>query len=81
MAALVLAVSFFTAVYIGYKPKLQILALHALYATQGIFGVPNFRYYVLADGIREILSKAGNGTLQKKRHKGGPNDRLPLFLT
>ncbi len=32
MAALVLAAAFFTAVQIGYKPKLQILALHALNA-------------------------------------------------
>ncbi len=40
MAALVLAAAFFTAVRIGYKPKIQILALHALNASQRIFGIP-----------------------------------------
>ncbi|MCX5863406.1 MAG: hypothetical protein NTW27_14975 [Deltaproteobacteria bacterium] len=50
-----------------------------LVAAQRIFGIPNFRYYALADGIREILGKAGNGTLHQKRHKRGPNDQLPLF--
>jgi hypothetical protein len=38
-------------VRIGYKPKIHILALHALNASQRIFGIPDFRYYALADGI------------------------------
>jgi len=61
MAALVLAASFFAAVHLGMKAKLEILALHVLVAAGRIFGIPNFRYYALADGIREILSKAGKG--------------------
>ena len=79
MAALVLAASFFTAVHIGYKPKLQILALHALNAAQRIFGIPNFRYYALADGIKEILSKAGHGIMDPKTDKGGHPPQLSLF--
>lgn len=71
MAALVLAASFFTAVHVGYKPKLQILALHALNAAQRIFGIPDFRYYALADGIKEILSKTGRGKAPRKREVGG----------
>ncbi|MCA1961653.1 MAG: hypothetical protein LDL33_12760 [Desulfomonile sp.] len=71
LAALVLAAAFFTAVGIGYKPKLQILALHALKAAQRIFGIPDFRYYALADGIRAILSRSGQGILPKKRQEGG----------
>jgi hypothetical protein len=81
MAALVLAAAFFTAVQIGYKPKLQILALHALNAAQRIFGIPDFRYYALADGIKAILSKAGQGILHQKRNQGGPNPQLSLFST
>jgi len=80
MAALVLAASFFAAVHIGHKPKLEILALHALNAAQRIFGIPSFRYYAVADGIREILSKAGHGTAPKKREVGGPQAQLSLFL-
>lgn len=80
MAALVLAAAFFTAVQIGYKPKLQILALHALKAAQRIFGIPDFRYYALADGIKAILSKSGQGTRTKESRQGGPNTQLALFL-
>lgn len=80
MAALVLAASFFTAVHIGYKPKMEILALHALKAAGRIFGIPDFRYYALADGIREILSKAAHGTAPKMKEVGGPQAQLSLFL-
>jgi hypothetical protein len=80
MAALVLAAAFFAAIQIGYKPKLQILAMHALNAAQRIFGIPDFRYYALADGIKAILSKCGQGLLPKKSQPGGPSPQLSLFL-
>jgi len=63
MAALVLAASFFAAVYLGSRAKLEILAYHVLKAAKRIFGIPDFRYYALADGIKEVLSKAGRGIL------------------
>jgi hypothetical protein len=63
ISALVLAASFFAAVYLGTRAKLEILALHVLQAARRIFGIPDFRYYALADGIKEILSKAGKGIL------------------
>lgn len=79
MAALVLAASYFTAVHIGYRPKMEILALHALNAAGRIFGIPNFRYYALADGIREILSKAAHGIMPKKIDECGQPPQLSLF--
>ena len=81
MASLVLAASFFAAVHIGYSSKLEILALHALKAAQRVFGIPNFRYYALADGIKEILSKAGQGIATKKQEVGGPHAQLAFFFT
>jgi hypothetical protein len=66
MSALVLAAAFFAAVHLGMKTKLEILALHVLEAAGRIFGIPNFRYYALADGIKEILSKGGKGVSQRK---------------
>jgi Transposase DDE domain len=80
MAALVLAAAFFTAVRIGYKPKIHILALHALNASQRIFGIPDFRYYALADGIKAILSRSGQGILSPKNKVGGPDPQLALSL-
>jgi hypothetical protein len=65
---------------IGYVPKLQILSPHALTAAQRIFGIPDFRYYALADGIKTILSKCGQGSLPKHHHQGGLNHQLSLFL-
>ncbi|UCE33149.1 MAG: hypothetical protein JSV40_07855 [Deltaproteobacteria bacterium] len=51
----------FAAVYVGTRAKLEFLALHFLKAAKRIFGIPDFRYYALADGIKEVLSKAGKG--------------------
>jgi hypothetical protein len=63
IAALVLAASFFAAVCLGTRAKMEILALHVLQAAKRVFGIPNFRYYALADGIKEVLSRAGRGIL------------------
>ena len=55
MMVLVLAVTYFTMVYLGIKTKLRVLAKHVLKAARRLFGVPDFRFYALADGIRELL--------------------------
>jgi hypothetical protein len=57
LMVLVLAAMFFTAVVLGAKMKLSILASHVLKAAKRIFGIPVFRYYALSDGIREILCR------------------------
>ncbi|MFA6224534.1 MAG: hypothetical protein WC647_19725 [Desulfomonilaceae bacterium] len=81
MAALVLAVCFFAAVHLGRKPKLEILALHAINAAQRIFGIPDFHYYAMPDGIKEILTKAGHDAIFHEKNKGMPNSQLSLGLT
>ena len=58
MAVLVNAVAFFTAVVLGTRIKLAILATHLVTAAKRLFGIPNFRLYALADGIREICAKS-----------------------
>ena len=55
MMALALAVTYFTMAYLGIKMKLMVLARHVLKAARRLFGVPDFRFYALADGIRELL--------------------------
>lgn len=81
VAALVLATSFFTAAHIGCRAKLEIPALHLPKASQRILGIPDFRYCALADGINEILTKAGQGASPQKKHKEGPNRQIALFST
>ena len=51
MAVLVNAAAFFTAVVLGTRIKLDILASHLLTAPKRLFGIPDFRLYALADGI------------------------------
>jgi len=51
----VLAVAYFAMVYLGIKTKLRVLARHVLKAARRLFGIPDFRFYALADGIRELF--------------------------
>ena len=57
LVVLVMAAMFFTAVVLGTKMKLSILASHVLKAAKRLFGIPDFRYYAIADGMKEILSR------------------------
>ena len=45
--------------------KLEILVQHIHRAAKRIYGIPEFRYYALADGIKQIVSwKSGTGLSQ-----------------
>ncbi len=55
MMALVTAAAYFTMAYLGLKTKLRVLMRHLLEAAKRVFGVPEFRFYALADGIKEHL--------------------------
>lgn len=74
LMALVLLAMYFTMVFLGQGVKLAVLCHHALRAAKRLFGIPDFRYYAIADGIREILF----GRLTRPfRHRPGRN-RLPF---
>jgi hypothetical protein len=79
MATLVLAASYFAAVWLGSKTKLNILAMHAMNAAKRIFGIPDFRYYALADGIRAIFKRIGKGPLHPRGYKPIPSAQVPLW--
>lgn len=64
MMGLVLAASYFAAVYLGFRAKMEILVTHVLKASKRIFGVPDFRYYAIADGIRELLNRYNKGIMK-----------------
>jgi hypothetical protein len=64
MMGLVLAASYFAAVYLGIRAKMEILVTHVLKASKRIFGIPDFRYYAIADGIRELLHRYDKGVLR-----------------
>lgn len=78
MAALVLVSSYFAAVYLGMRAKPEILTAHVLKAAKRIFGIPNFRYYAIADAIRELLNRHNKGILKPKTEVY-PIQQLSLF--
>jgi len=55
------AAAYFAAVYLGLGMKLRILAGHVLKASKRLFGIPDFRLYALADGIRQFLFSQTRG--------------------
>lgn len=60
LMALVLAAVVFSAVWLGKSLKLSILTAHVTHISKRFFGVPDFHYYALADGIARLLSRLGS---------------------
>jgi len=58
---LVTIAAFFAAVYLGLRMKLRVLAGHMLRVSKRVFGIPDFRLYALADGIRQCLYSQTKG--------------------
>jgi hypothetical protein len=53
---LVTAAAYFAATFLGQTLKLRILCHKLLIISQRFFGIPPFRFYALADGIRNLLA-------------------------
>jgi hypothetical protein len=65
MMALLLAVFYFVAVVLDQTQKLTIMAGHILKSAKRVFGIPDFKYYALGDGLCNIFSRFP-GQLQKQ---------------
>ena len=63
LITLVLAVSYFSAVYLGDSLKLAVLTRRVLKAAKRFYGIASFRYYAIADGIAYILRRLGKGPI------------------
>jgi hypothetical protein len=61
MMVLLMAVLYFTAIYLGIKMKLRVLSKHLVRAARRVFGIPDFRLYALADGIKQVLFNRTRG--------------------
>ena len=81
IAMLVFACFFFAAVWLGGKTKLKILASHVLKAAKRLFGIPDFRYYAISDGIKDTLLHVGKGTLYPRGASPPPHPQMALFDT
>ena len=59
MAALVVAVAYFAAAWLGKRVKLDALAKHVAKVSRKMFEVPEFFYYAIADGLRWLFVRHG----------------------
>jgi hypothetical protein len=57
MMALLLAVFYFVAVILDQTQKLTVMAGHVLNCAKRVFGIPDFKYYALGDGLSNIFSR------------------------
>ena len=76
LVVLVTAAAYFAATFLGQKMKLRILCEKLLIISQRFFGIPPFRFYALADGIKNILSQ----TSPSPPEKSLPSLQLELLL-
>jgi len=54
---LVLAVMFFAACVLDHDQRLRIMARYVEQAAKRLFGIPDFKYYALADGLSCLLTR------------------------
>ena len=73
---LVTAAACFAATFLGQKLKLKILCEKLLIISRHFFGIPPFRFYALADGIKHILAGCGPSPPAESL----PNLQLELLL-
>ncbi|MFQ6093927.1 MAG: hypothetical protein ACE5OR_14850 [bacterium] len=66
LVVLVLAVSYFAAVYLGQNLKLKILVERIFLVSKRFFGVPSFFNYAMADGLHNLLFPDKTGLKTKR---------------
>ena len=69
MIVLVLCAMYFAAVQLGDSIRLGVLAHHALKEAKRLFGIPDFRYYAMADGIKTLLEGFRRPFMEKEMMK------------
>jgi hypothetical protein len=57
LMALLLGVIFFSACVLDHDTRLRVMANYIERAAQRVFGVPNFKYYALADGMQALFTR------------------------
>ena len=69
MVVLILAVSYFSAVYLGENLKLKMLVERIYLVSKRFFGVPTFFNYAIADGLYNLLFPDKTGINTAPRNK------------
>jgi hypothetical protein len=64
MRALALAAAYFTMAYLNLRTQLRVLTGHLLRAARRVFGIPDFRFYALADWDQGASVRPKEGPLR-----------------
>ncbi|MFQ6001875.1 MAG: transposase, partial [Anaerolineae bacterium] len=78
LMALVVAASYFAAVVLDTGAKLRVMAGHILKAAKRVFGIPDFHYYAIADGLMSIFMRYPGRIF---RPSPGNLEQRPLFIS
>ena len=82
MMAVVLAAVFFASVWLGKSLRKSILVSNITRVSKRLFGVVEFHYYAIADGIATLLRRFGKwqgGWTCPNRNTASPQMELALF--
>lgn len=79
MMALVLLAMSFSMTRLNGTTKLEVLCKHALQAAKRLFGIPDFRYYAIADGIKDILATLKSPPFKNINSKTTQDNQLTLI--
>jgi len=80
MMALLLAVFYFLAVFLDTNQKLKIMTGHLLKQAKRVFGIPDFKYYALGDGISALFRRSP-GKLEPARPNKVDPSQLDMGFT
>jgi hypothetical protein len=79
MMSILTAVVYFAMVYLGLRVKMRILARNIMRVSRRVFGIPDFHFYALADGIRDLLFGRQKGLEGFLLNPISYNPQLQLF--
>lgn len=78
MAALIAAVAYFAAAWLGRQLKLGVLAEHIAKVSKRMFDVPEFFYYAIADGLKWLFVSHGKWRGPGERFDGKGDLQMEL---
>jgi len=80
LMSLVVAASYFSAVVLDTRSKLRVMAGYVLKAAKRVFGIPDFHYYAISDGLKSIFERHPGRPVMPSVYDGR-RFQVPLFTS
>ena len=65
---------------LGQGEKLNILVSHVVKLSQRIRDTPEFFYYAIADGVRRLFTRFGQGWIREREKPPNPTEDRQMLL-